>query len=132
MKSTVNVEKLCGPSWSVSWVFLCSIIREKWSNNFFHWKGCLSFSEVRVFNNLVGPKRRCYSFYSKGQNSRWTLGKCSLRFVTFDNTRENGPESFAIVKNAFFSDVCFYRPFMSQRNDLIICILYVKKPCGLL
>ena len=99
---------------------------------FFHWKGCLFFSEVLVFNNLVGPKKCCYNLYSKGRNSRWTLGKCSMRFVTFDNTRKNGPKCFAILKNAFLSDVCFFRPLMSQRNGLIICILYVKLPSGLL
>ena len=99
---------------------------------FFTGKVAFLFSEVRIFNNLVGPKTCCYSFYSKGQNSRWTIGKRFLMFVTFDNTSKNGPKSFAILKNAFFSDVCFFRPFMSQRNDLIICILYVKLPSGLL
>ena len=54
-----------------------------------------------------------------------------MRLVTFTNTRKNGPKRFSIVKKAFFSDDCLYRPLLSRGNDRIICILYVKLPCGL-
>ena len=95
----------------------------------FHWKDCLFFSKNCDFNNLLGPRNCSYKKYSNGRNSLWTLVGCSLRLVTLDNTRKMGPKCFVIVKTAFFWDVCFYRPLISQKSGLIICTIDVKIPC---
>ena len=95
----------------------------------FHWKDCLFFSKNCDFNNLLGPRKSSCKKYSIGRNSLWTLVGCSLSFVKLDNTRKMGPKCFVIVKTAFFWDVCFYRPLISQKNGLIICTIVVKLPC---
>ena len=41
---------------------------------------------------------------------------------------EEWAKKFAIVKTAFFWNVCFCRPLRSRRNDLINCTTNVKKP----
>ena len=68
-------------------------------------------------------------FQINWSNAVWNLINCPLRFVTLDNTRQNGPKTFVIVKTAIFWNVCFYRPLRTQRNDLISCTKTVKKPC---
>ena len=82
---------------------------------FFHWKDCLFFSEVRVFNNLVGPKKCCCNLYSKGQNSQWTLGKRSMMFVTFDNTSKNGPKVLPFWKMPFSRTFVFSTPYVPKK-----------------
>ena len=51
-------------------------------------------------------------------------------FVSLDGTRKNGTKFFVILRTANFCNVCFYRPLRSQRNDLIICTIFVKIHCG--
>ena len=61
-----------------------------------------SFSQLCVFNNLLGPKKLSFIFQSNRQNSLWNLIKCSVMFVTLDITRKNGPKSFLHWKVTFF------------------------------
>ena len=90
--------------------------------NFFSMKSLPFFSEVRVFNNLVGPKRCCYNFYSKGQNSQWTLRKCSLSFVTFDNTKKNGPKILPFWKMLFSPTFVSFEPLCPK--EMILSFAY--------
>ena len=78
------------------------------------------FWQLCVFNNLLDPKKRRFIFQSKCQNSLWTLIKCSLMFVTLDDTRKKGQKLFHRENCSFFKNVCFYRHLRSQGNDLII------------
>ena len=50
--------------------------------------------------------------------------------MSLDNTRKSRPKTFVVPETANFWNVFFYRPLRSQRNDLIICTIIVKKPCG--
>ena len=59
-----------------------------------------------------------------------TLVNCSPRFVTLDATRKIGPNTFVTVKTAIFWNIFFYRPLRSQRIELIISTIKVKKPSG--
>ena len=60
------------------------------------------FSQLCVLNNLLGPKKRSFIFQSKCQTSLWTLIKCSLMFVTLDDTRKRGQKLFSTWKQLFF------------------------------
>ena len=53
----------------------------------------------------------------------WCLSHSVIRWKMCQKT-------FVIVKTAVSRNVCFYRPVGSQRKDLILCTLFVKKPCG--
>ena len=108
----------------------CAIIRGRVAQNFFITVKIFFFSKLSSFNSLLDPKESSYKFQSKCQNTFRSLIICSLMFVTLDATRKNGTKFFIILKTANFWNGCFYRPLWSQRNDLIICTIFVKIHCG--
>ena len=111
MTSIVIVRILFGPLWIIFWGFFFWILRKK--AKFFSSleRLLLFFSKVYVFNNLLGPDEMILDL------QQWL----SKKFVD---------PCFVTVRAAFFWSVCYYRPFRSQRKDLIVCTTNVKKPCG--
>ena len=67
-----------------------------------HYKDCLFSPKLRVFNNLLGPKKWTHKFKSTCQNLFVTVLYCSLRFFTCDITRKDWPKTFVIVKTPIF------------------------------
>ena len=103
-------------------LFLRSIKREKEGQNlFFSGKVAFFFSKLWVFNNQLDTRKSPYNFQSSCPKSLWTFISCSLIFVTIDDTKENGPKTYVIVKTALFWEVCFYRPIRSPGHVLVIC-----------
>ena len=100
--STINVKTPCGPLYCVLWHFSCSMNWEKEAKVFFLLERLPCFSQLCVLKNLLGPKKRSFIFQSKGQNSFWTVIKCSLMFVTLDDTRRRGQKFFSTWKQFFF------------------------------
>ena len=62
----------------------------------------ICFSQLCVLNNLLGPRKRSFIFQSNCQNSLRTVIKCSLMFVTLDDTRKKGQKLFSSLKQFFF------------------------------
>ena len=126
---TKNLKKPCGPYKLFLTFFMLEITRKIRPKSFHHWK-VWPFFKTLCFNNFSGAKKCCFIFQCKCHKSLWTLLKCSVSFVTFENTRENGRKTFVIVKTAIFRNVCFYRPLRSRRNDINNCTIFVKIHCG--
>ena len=104
-------------------------MRKKRPKSFFLRKGCLPFQKFSISTTSQVLNSSSKNFHSNFQNTPWTLKKFSLRFVTLDNTRTIGPQTFVLVKAALFWNVCFYRPLLSYWNKLITCEIFVKRPC---
>ena len=137
LRSQINDPTICTTIMKkILWtVIVCSmtiLMLEKMRNNrpkiFLHWIDSL-FSQYMFSTISQVPKKCCYKFQCDCQKSFWTLINSFRPFVTLDDTRKNGPKSFVIVKTATFWNVCFHRPLKSQRNDLIMCSVFVKIRC---
>ena len=98
--------------------------------SFHHWKVCLFFQNFLSSTASRILKNCSYNFQSNCQKVLWTLINCSVMFVTLDDARKNGTETFVTVKTAIIWNVCFNRNLRSHRNDLMFCTIIVKKPCG--
>ena len=109
-------------------LFLFNRTIKKQARNFSSLVSLLFFQNFVCSTSSKVLKENYYRFQSFRQNRLWTLEKCSLTFLTLDDTREKGPKTFVIVKTAVFWIVCFYRLLRSQTNYLIICIINVKIP----
>ena len=75
---------------------------KKWAEIFFSLKSLHFFSKIGDFNNLLGPKKCSNKFQGNCRISLWTLINCSLRFVTLDNSKKDGPKASFIVETAVF------------------------------
>ena len=60
------------------------------------------FSKLSIFNKLLVLKKCSYKIHSNWCNSLWIHINCSAMFVTHDDTMENEPKTFVIVKTAIF------------------------------
>ena len=94
ISSTVIARIPVEPLQIVLLTLLHSIIRENVGHNVFFIGNIAFFSELCVFNNLLGPKKCSYRFRSNCQNTFWTLTNCPLGFATLDNTKTNRPLYF--------------------------------------
>ena len=93
---------------------------------FFQWKKKRFFFQNLLFSVTFKVLKKCtYKFHSNCQNSSWILINCSPMFVTFDDTRKNGP-IFCHRENATFWNVCFNPPLRFQRNGQVICIIFCQ------
>ena len=126
-----KLEKTLWNILSCSLKFFMLEITRKISQSLFITESLPFFQNV-VFSTISQvPKKCCFIFQCNCHKSLWTRLKCSVSFVTFENTRENGRKNFfVIVKTAIFRKVCFYRTLRSRRDDIIICTIIVKTPCG--
>ena len=85
------------------------------------------FPKICVSATCSVLKKRSSKFHCNCQNSLWTLVNCFLSFVTLDNTRIIEYNFLSSLKHLFLKRF-FYRPLRSQRNDFIICTIFVKTP----
>ena len=67
-----------------------------------HYKDCLFSPKLRVFNNLLGLKKPPSQVQEYLSILFVTVLFCSLRFLTCDITRKDGPKTFVFVKTAVF------------------------------
>ena len=110
-----NFHKNC---WNTFWTLINFPLRfvtldytRKRPKSFLHWKDCLFFSKLYVFQQLL----RCYRSDLITSTKIvgipfWTLTKCPLRFVTLDYTRKNAKIFFSLESLPFFSKICFQQP----------------------
>ena len=82
-------------------------LRKNGANAFVHCKTAF-FSKICVFSNLSGPKKNSYYLHINCQNNFLSLITRLLRFVTLDNLRKNGANTFVHWKTAFCSKVCVF------------------------
>ena len=96
-----------------------SIIREKKAKSFFSLESLPFFSKICFQQPLRFFKIWSYYFRSESEITSWTLTKCSLRFVIFDNSiiwETKGQNLFFSRKIAFFSKICSQHSLMFLKN----------------
>ena len=77
------------------------------------------FLKFCVFNNLSGPKKSCYKFYSNCQKTFWTLIYCSVKWVNSIIRGKMGHNIFFTGKIAFFSKICVFNNFLGPKKMLL-------------
>ena len=87
------------------------------------------FRNICVFNNVLGLKKMLWQVQESLSEQLVGLYNllpdvCHSRWY-----EEKRAKNFCHCWNSFYWIVCFYRPFRSQRNVLIICTMVIKTPC---
>ena len=82
----------------------------------FSFLGKSVFFKNCVFNNLLRPEKRSYYYHSNCQKTFSALINRFLRFVTLDNLRKNGANTFVHWKSAFFSKICLFSNHLGPKN----------------